>query len=305
MSVVAAVKKNLGVKIALKLAVVMLVLTAAAATVITWHESRQMAEMTLEKAKVAAGIGARQYGDLLENVISSDVLTVNDVFDRAYVPIKGFDFGNTPRYHTRYDAVTDRVVLLLQDKFLDYEDFVFAIGVDENGYIPTHNTKFMQKFTGDTEKDKSVNRSKYLANHTVGINAAKNTEPSLVQVYRRDTGEMMWDVSAPIYVKGKHWGAFRLAVSMERIAARQRSLLATLAGVFAIFFGVTVVTMYLVVRSAMKPVVALTAAAEQMSLGEALDVPIKSTSQDEIGQLTKTVDRLRVSMKAAMSRLGQ
>ena len=52
------------------------------------------------------------------------------------------------------------------------------------------------------------------------------------------------------------------------------------------------------------PVIALTAAADQISLGEALDTPIRSSSVDEIGQLTKTIDRLRASMKAAMSRLG-
>jgi len=39
-------------------------------------------------------------------------------------------------------------------------------------------------------------------------------------------------------------------------------------------------------------------------MGDGLDMPIKSASIDEIGQLTKAVERLRVSMKAAMSRLG-
>jgi HAMP domain-containing protein len=63
--------------------------------------------------------------------------------------------------------------------------------------------------------------------------------------------------------------------------------------------------MYVVVRRAMRPVLALTNAADQISLGEALDTPIKSESEDEIGLLTKSIDRLRISMKAAMSRLGQ
>ena len=39
-------------------------------------------------------------------------------------------------------------------------------------------------------------------------------------------------------------------------------------------------------------------------MGDGLETPIKSQSTDEIGQLTKAVERLRVSMKAAMSRLG-
>jgi nitrate/nitrite-specific signal transduction histidine kinase len=114
----------------------------------------------------------------------------------------------------------------------------------------------------------------------------------------------MWDVSAPIYVKGKHWGGFRVAASMDRIAARQKSLILTLAGIFAIFTIVTVGAIFLLVQIAMRPVVSLTEAAKQISLGEALDEQIKPETEDEIGQLTKTIDRLRLSMKAAMQRLG-
>jgi HAMP domain-containing protein len=77
-----------------------------------------------------------------------------------------------------------------------------------------------------------------------------------------------------------------------------------LVGVFTLFAFATVATMFAVVQRAMKPVIALTAAADQISLGEGLDTPIRSSSVDEIGQLTKTIDRLRASMKAAMSRLG-
>jgi hypothetical protein len=35
-----------------------------------------------------------------------------------------------------------------------------------------------------------------------------------VQVYERDTGEKMWDISLPVYVEGRHWGAFRLGYCM-------------------------------------------------------------------------------------------
>jgi HAMP domain-containing protein len=114
----------------------------------------------------------------------------------------------------------------------------------------------------------------------------------------------MWDVSSPIHVKGKHWGGFRVGVSMQRIDGRERVLLATLAGYFAVFGLVTIGIMFFVVRRAMRPVLALSARADEISMGEGLENPIKTEAIDEIGQLTKTLDRLRVSMKAAMSRLG-
>lgn len=295
----------LSVKISLKLAIVLLVLTAGAAAYITRHETRQMEEMTLEKARVAATIGARQYGNVLEAAIDGGALTVNEVFDRQYVPVKGWDWGAKPKYHTRYDSVIESAVLVFEDKFLEHDDFVYAVGVDENGYLPTHNTVFQKPLSGDPAVDLVGNRTKRIFDDPVGRAAAANLEPTHLQVYQRDTGETMWDVSSPIYVKGKHWGGFRVGVSMERIEARKRSLLMSLVVIFQVFAVVTIGTMFFVVRRAMRPIVTLTAVAEQISLGEELDTPIKSESGDEIGLLTKAIDRLRVSMKAAMSRLGE
>jgi methyl-accepting chemotaxis protein len=48
----------------------------------------------------------------------------------------------------------------------------------------------------------------------VGLSAGRNREPFLLQAYRRDMGDktvMMKDVSAPIFVNGRHWGGVRLA----------------------------------------------------------------------------------------------
>jgi HAMP domain-containing protein len=304
MSIAAVVRKSLSAQVALKLAVVVAVLTAIAAVLITSREKQQMEELTLEKARIAATIGARQYGDVLDGLIDAGVVTVGQVFEGRYVPIQGFEFGERPKFHTAYDVLLDRAIVVFQDKFLDYEDFVFAVGVDVNGYLPTHNTRYQKPLTGDPAKDLTGNRTKRMFDDPVGIAAAKNLETSLLQVYERDTGERMWDVSSPINVKGKHWGGFRVGVSMERIDARERVLLFTLAGYFLVFGLATIGTMFFVVRRAMRPVLALSARAGEISMGEGLDTPIKSEAIDEIGQLTKTLDRLRVSMKAAMSRLG-
>jgi HAMP domain-containing protein len=305
MNVFSAVRGSLGAKVSLKLALVALVLTSAAAALLTMQESRTMERLTLEKAKTAAILGARYYGTALGEAIDAGLITVADAFDRNYVPIKGYDWGKNPRFHTRYDVVTDAYVLVFQDKFLDDPDFTFAIGVDENGYIPTHNTMFSQKPTGNPEHD-LLNNNKSKADYEEGLRAARNTEGVLVQDYlRRRTGEWMWDVSAPIVVKGKHWGAFRVGVSKRRAAAATASMAWLLVGIFGALVLVTAGAMFLVVKQSMKPVVALTRAAEEISMGEQLDAQLKPASTDEIGHLTKAVDRLRVSMKAAMNRLGQ
>ncbi|HTP28854.1 MAG TPA: HAMP domain-containing protein [Anaeromyxobacteraceae bacterium] len=304
MSMTLAIRRSLAAQIAVLLAGLLLVLTIFAGIIITARETRQMEQATLEKARLAAIIGAHEYGTLVDRVVvDGGKVHVSDMFDRNYVLIKGYEWGASPRYHTKYDSVLDKDIVLLEDMFLEDEDFVLAIGIDENGYVPTHNSKFSQRITGNPEKDLAVNQTKIIANYPEALAAARNLEPSLVQVYERG-GEKLWDVSAPIYVKGRHWGAFRVDVSMKRINEHQRTLILTLTGLFGLFFVVTTATIFAVARRAIQPVVALTELAEQISLGEALDVPVKSTAIDEIGHLTKAIDRLRASMKAAMNRLG-
>ena len=91
---------------------------------------------------------------------------------------------------------------------------VFAVLVDRNGYLPTHNSKYCQPLTGDREKDMLGNRTKRLFNDPVGLKAARNSQGTLVQVYQRDTGEKMWDISYPVFVNGRHWGSFRIGYQM-------------------------------------------------------------------------------------------
>jgi methyl-accepting chemotaxis protein len=51
-------------------------------------------------------------------------------------------------------------------------------------------------------------------NDRTGLAAGRNTERYLLQTYRRDMGggtfALMKDVSAPIMVRGEHWGGLRI-----------------------------------------------------------------------------------------------
>jgi HAMP domain-containing protein len=127
----------------------------------------------------------------------------------------------------------------------------------------------------------------------------------LVQDYLRDTGESAWDVSSPIFVKGRHYGAFRVAVSRDSIAAHKRSLLLQLVVVFGFLTVITVGFIFFMLRRSMRPLEHLASLANEISTGEGLDRPIKPTSSDEIGLMAKSLNRLRASLQAAMGRLGE
>jgi HAMP domain-containing protein len=300
------IKRKLSLKVSLVLAVITIPPMIAAAYIITASESDRLEQLTIESGKVAAMAGARMYGTALEAGIDAGIMTIGDVLEPAYDEIKGFDFGENPRFHTKYDFYTDRTVVGFEDALLaSSPDFLYAVGGDINGYTPTHDSRFQHPLTGDRTKDLSGNRGKRKFWTTIHQKAARNLEPVMVQDYLRDTGESAWDVSSPIFVKGRHFGAFRVAVSRDSIATHKRALLLQLVVVFGFLTVITVGFIFFMLRRSMRPLEHLASLANEISTGEGLDRPIKPTSSDEIGMMAKSLNRLRASLQAAMGRLGE
>jgi len=158
--------------------------------------------------RIAAQQAALDVGKLFSEAIRAGQITRADLFDRRYVPIPDTD---PPKHRTRFDGFTDRVLPALQEGLLAaMPQLAYAGAVDNNGYFPTHNKKFSQPLTGNYEVDIVNNRTKRIFNDRTGARCGASTAPFLLQTYKRDTGEVMHDLSAPIHVDGQHWGGFRI-----------------------------------------------------------------------------------------------
>ncbi|MFO1321799.1 MAG: methyl-accepting chemotaxis protein [Burkholderiales bacterium] len=152
----------------------------------------------------------RQYRDEVQAYLTGQAAAGVNVFDRSYQAIPG---TQPSKYHTQYDRRCEAELQRLGDEMLDsLEGLRFALSVDENGYAPTHNRKFAQPATGDPAKDLVSSRQKRIFDDDTAINAARNTTPFLLQTYLRDTGELLNDLSMPVSVNGRHWGAVRVGV---------------------------------------------------------------------------------------------
>jgi methyl-accepting chemotaxis protein len=152
--------------------------------------------------------GARALGQALERAIESGRISEADVFDDAYRPITG---TKPQKYHTKFDSLTDEIFPAIQEPLLErWSELVYAGAVDRKGYFPTHNRRFSQPLTGNHEQDLIHNRTKRIFDDPVGRRCGAHELDFLVQTYRRDTGEVMHDISAPIHVRGRHWGGLRI-----------------------------------------------------------------------------------------------
>lgn len=160
---------------------------------------------TIRRATEAA---AEDVARLFSEAIRSGQISEEALFDRTYTPIPK---TNPQKHSTRFDRFTDRVLPSLQEGVLAaMPQLTYAGAVDNNGYFPTHNKKFSQALTGKYDIDLINNRTKRIFNDRTGARCGANTKPFLLQTYKRDTGEVMHDLSVPIYVAGRHWGGFRV-----------------------------------------------------------------------------------------------
>jgi len=166
-----------------------------------------------EAGKGLAIKGAKGIEKILDEAVNDKLITVDDLFDENYVLIS----PSPPlKFRTRFDSFLDKSIQSFEDSILTSDLRAdFAIAVDRNGYLPTHNSKFSKSLTGDPDTDLANNRGKRFFNDKLGIAAAKNQGEVLVQCYERDNGQKLCDYAAPIFVKGKHWGAFRVGMRRE------------------------------------------------------------------------------------------
>ncbi len=165
-------------------------------------------ETSHDAIRAAADHAAREVARIFTDAVAGGQISLEALFDRHYKPIRNTD---PQKYTTSFDAFTDRALPALQERILAaMPHVVYAGAVDNNGYFPTHNRKFSKPLTGDYDSDLANNRTKRIFNDRTGARCGSNTKPVLLQTYKRDTGEVMHDMSVPIYVAGRHWGGFRI-----------------------------------------------------------------------------------------------
>ncbi len=144
---------------------------------------------------------------MVEAVEKGDI-SKEDLWDRNYVEVSD---TNPQKYTTKFTDFAKKYIQPIEDKVLEMnKKFVFVVLVDDNGYLPSHNTKYDKPLTGDYKKDLLGNRSMRIFNDFTGLSAARSTRDFLLQPYPRDVGVLMFDISTPISFDGKHWGGLRI-----------------------------------------------------------------------------------------------
>jgi len=101
----------------------------------------------------------------------------------------------------------------------------------------------------------------------------------------------MWDISAPVFVNGKHWGGFRIGFSMVNTEKKIAELQTQIILAMLVMLLVTSFTIYFIVKKYTQPLLRLTQVARRIADGN-LDEEVPVESRDEIGTLAEAFNRM-------------
>ncbi len=155
---------------------------------------------------------AKQISAAFESAIERGDIRLDQLMDQRYREIPGTD---PKQYLTDYVAFTDRILPPIQDPIQKTDPRIaFCVAWAKGGYLPTHNPNYRLPQGKDPVWNNANCRNRRLFNDRAVRKVAANTRPFLLQTYRRDMGGgnfvLMKDLSSPIHVRGRHWGAFRM-----------------------------------------------------------------------------------------------
>jgi len=260
----------------------------------------------------AAAETRKQNADYAQQMVSR--------YDGQSIPLWQYEL----KYTSRIDEYTDTRWQRLIDGFMTDETIAFALPIaysanpELTGYIPTHNSLYSP--TGEDSIDdwgsKGELSQKYRANRIfndeTGASAAAYSDRAdvLVQEYPRVIdGKIvqMWDVGYPLYIQDKHWGAVRVALSidkaMDTIAKQQRSILLG----FAVLFVVVVILIFILMQLFVgRPLRRLTATASNLNSKEAdLKFRLPVQGKDELARLSIEFNTFLGSLDKMISSIRQ
>ena len=161
---------------------------------------------------------ARQFRDDYQARIQAMKDRGVNVFDTQYRPVPN---TNPQKFLTAFsETFVKEMQAVVDENVKRIPGTIYCLVIDRKGYLPLHHGSVSQPMTGDPARDLLYSRHQRIyQNNRTEQRRCSHTEPLLLQTYMRDTGEILNDLSMPIYVDGKHWGAFIMGFDPRKMFA--------------------------------------------------------------------------------------
>lgn len=155
---------------------------------------------------------ANEAESLFEIAISENIIAPDDLF--AARPWRTGDGSGT---------LASRLRALMTRALPSTDDMVYVAATDRNGFTTSVTGGPSSSGQGRDEQDPGDHeRSETAVLDAVTLRAARFSRKALVQTYRRRPGHeplgVVADLSAPVFVRGRHWGCVRIGHALPKAA---------------------------------------------------------------------------------------
>ena len=158
---------------------------------------------------------AKRISTVFEQAVAKGDITLDALFDTNYQQVPGV---MPPHYIVKHTDFCARNLQPIFDEVVGSSSSILASTAgDMNNYYPSINAAFAKPPTDDPAFNAANSRARTKQLDRTSLNMMKSDKPFLVQTYRRNMGtrfDMMKNVSSPIYVNGRRWGALRIMVKV-------------------------------------------------------------------------------------------
>ena len=160
-------------------------------------------------------VRAYAYRETVEGLFNELALQGFNLFDRSYQPVPN---THPQKFNTSYaEALKNKLQPVYDAVVNDLGLLFYCNALDVNGYVPAHNARYSLPPTGDAEKDLAFSRDRRMMSDAASLRAVKHQEKFLMQTYLRDNGDVVTDLSMPIFVQGRHWGGLRFGIDASKL----------------------------------------------------------------------------------------
>ena len=159
---------------------------------------------------------AQQAAVVIEASLDNGLFVESDLYDTLY---RREGTTEPPQYQNAAVAPLETCArAIVEGALADKLAPDFCILVDRNGFNPIHNLGCSLPATDDPVWNQRYSRDRRIFSDRVGMAAARNLRPFLVQAYARDMGdciETRMEFDAPLFLRHRHWGAVRMAYALD------------------------------------------------------------------------------------------
>ncbi len=155
---------------------------------------------------------------IIEDILSDlDEKGVN-IWDRNYTKIPN---GDWPKWDISYRQALASASQSLIDSWENADGIIYALPIDDEGYVPVNRTAISSAPTGNLRIDRMKSRHMYFPTTKQEAANVKKVNDISMSTFLLPDGKIVFSVYCAAYIKGRRWGTLSCGIAPSEFGMEQ------------------------------------------------------------------------------------